>query len=72
MKLANQKPGRLQVRVLRNGKVAASTFVKVGASGRASVVLRFSAAARAQLAHVRSARLVLAAGSVRSTITLRR
>jgi hypothetical protein len=72
VRLANQKPGRLQVKVLRGGKVAASTFVKVGASGKASVVLRFTAAARARLAHVRSVKLVLAAGSVRSTITLKR
>ena len=34
VKLANQKPGRLQVKVLRGGKVAASAFVKVGANGQ--------------------------------------
>ncbi len=72
MQLANQKPGRLQVKLLRGGKVAASAFVKVGANGRASVVLHLTKTARAQLAHVRSAKLVLAAGSARSAITLRR
>src|SRR5262249_5625767 len=72
VKLAGLKPGRVQVRALRGTKVAASAFATVGASGKASVVLRFSKTARAQLAHVRSVRLVLAAGSVRSSVTLKR
>jgi Ca2+-binding RTX toxin-like protein len=63
---------RVQAKALRAGKVVASAVAKADASGKAKLVLRFTAAAKRSLATKRSVVLTITAGKVKKAVTLRK
>ena len=65
------KPGKVQVKALRARKAVASGSAIVGASGKVTVVLRFTKAAKAGLAKQKKVVLTIAAGKLRKAVTLR-
>jgi hypothetical protein len=64
-------PGKVQVKALRAGKPVASGTAVIGASGKVTVVLRFTKAAKASLAKQKRVALTIAAGKLRKAVTLR-
>jgi len=65
------KPGRVQVKALRAGRAVAAGAAVVRANGRATVVLRFTKAARTSLAKKKVVVLTIAAGKAKKAVTLR-
>ena len=73
VRLAGFAPGsKVAVSVRAAGRSVARRSVKVGADGTARATLRFSRKARRALARKRSVKLVVKAGSVRKTVTVKR
>ncbi len=71
-KLTGFTQGRYTVAARFRGKVVASHAVRVGAKGTATAHLRFTRRARRSLSRRRSVTLVVKAGSVTRTVTVKR
>jgi RTX calcium-binding nonapeptide repeat (4 copies) len=71
-RLAGFKPGTARLSARVAGKIVATGTVKVGPSGTATARLRFSAKSRRTLAGRRSVTLVVTAGTVTKSVTVKR
>ncbi len=72
VRVTGMRAGAVRARVLYRGRLVGSGSGRVSAAGRGTVLVRFTPAGRRALAKVSKARLVLAAGTTRQTLMLRR
>jgi Ca2+-binding RTX toxin-like protein len=72
VKVRGAKAGTLKLTARQGGRVVARGQAKVGASGRATVRLRFTKAAVKRLRKARSVKLTVSGGGVKATLRLKR
>lgn len=72
VQLSGLRAGKVKVVAKAKGKTVATGGAKVASTGKATAKLRFTKAARRQLARQKTVKLALSAGKARGTLTLKR